>query len=328
MIKVYYSKLGPNQEMDDPDSVLPGYFPYLSLSFKIIATIMILQLSGWVVYTIKATASLHKPYNIFVANVLVSDMVAALLIFTIQCSMMISYQLGVESFISCFAYRFVVLGPLLVNSFTIVTLASKVVVIVLPSMHKSMKTRHVITAIVSAAWLLAVIFATYLIKFDVDDILSVSEYGVCVFKQNDYIGALYVSIPMAVVSFLTMILFIMLIIKALKAQTKAEKLSRIDSETAEFIIPKTKLLSSKQKRKLISILLVVIMIPHLFLPLFFLGRFLIDSLAYQQLIAYFVLSNMTYVIQFFHSLVFGLYFKQLHQPIVEHLKSSKYDDKH
>ena len=75
-----YSGSEINQEMDDQGSVLPGYFPYLSLMFKITVTTVILLLSGWVVYTIKMTKSLHKPHNIFVANLLVSDMISALFV--------------------------------------------------------------------------------------------------------------------------------------------------------------------------------------------------------------------------------------------------------
>ena len=61
---IYYSGSGTNQEIDDQRFVLPGYVPYLSLVFKMIATTVIFLLSGWVVYTIKTTRRLHKPqYN-------------------------------------------------------------------------------------------------------------------------------------------------------------------------------------------------------------------------------------------------------------------------
>ena len=84
-----YSGSGTNQEIDNEGSVLPGYVPYLSLVFKLIATTVILLLSGWVVYTIKTTRRLHKPYNIFVANSLVSGMIAVLFLYVIS-SIMIS----------------------------------------------------------------------------------------------------------------------------------------------------------------------------------------------------------------------------------------------
>ena len=100
MSGISYSGSGTNQEIDHQDSTLPGYVPYLSLLFKIITTTVILLLSGWVVYTIKTTRSLHKPHNIFVANLLISGMIATLMYSLIVCTMMISYQLGVESLLT------------------------------------------------------------------------------------------------------------------------------------------------------------------------------------------------------------------------------------
>ena len=57
-----YSGSGTNQEIDDQGSALPGYVPYLSLVFRLITAPVILLLSGWVVYTIKTTRSLHKSH--------------------------------------------------------------------------------------------------------------------------------------------------------------------------------------------------------------------------------------------------------------------------
>jgi len=187
---MYYFESSINQQIDDGHgSVALGYAPYLSLTFNLITASVILLLSGWVVYTIKATTSLHKPYNIFVANLLVSDMVVAVLIFAIQCSMMISYQLEVELLTNCYAYKFVVLGPLLTNDFSILILiCDRLIAMVFPSMYQRMMTRYVVVDIISGAWFLAVIPAiVYMAVFDDDNVLGVPEYGVCVFERNSYI---------------------------------------------------------------------------------------------------------------------------------------------
>jgi len=188
MSGIYYFGSSANQEIDDQGSGALGYVPYLSLMFSLIATTVILVLSGWVVYTIKATTSLHKPYNIFVANLLVSDMVAAVLIFINQFSMIISYHFRVKLFTSCFAYKFVVLGPLLVNSLSIVILSSdRAVALIFPSIYNRMRTSHVVGAIISVAWLLAVIpAAIYMIVLNNDDVFGVPEHGDCGFEQNAY----------------------------------------------------------------------------------------------------------------------------------------------
>ena len=94
-----YLGSGADQMIDD------GFPGYVSLVYKLVLTTLIL-LSGWVHglhYTRKVTRRLHKPHNIFVANLLISDMITTLSGCMIACTMIISFQLGVESFISCIA---------------------------------------------------------------------------------------------------------------------------------------------------------------------------------------------------------------------------------
>ena len=311
---MYYFNSSTNQEIEGP--ALPGYVPYLSLMFSLIATTVILLLSGWVVYTIKTTISLHKPYNIFVANLIVSDMIVAVLIFIIQCSMMISYQFGVKLFLSCYAYKFVVLGPLLVNSFSAVTLTSdRVVALIFPSMYNRMKTCHVVGAIISIAWLLAVLPAViYMIKFDTDGILDAPEHGTCVFEQNAYtIIAVYISLPMVVTSFLSIIIHVLQVEKKIDVE-KRFYLSRTDNALM------TELSSTKLEVKKLNMLFLVILAPHLVLQLTYFGRLLFNSLAYQYVIAS---SVVPYALQFLHSLVFVLYFKQARQPVMKYFVRMK-----
>ena len=105
-----HSGSGTDQEIDQQGSVLPGYVSYLSLVFELIVTTVILLLSGWVVYTIKTTRSYTSlTIIIFVANLLVSGMIATLASCLISSTMVISFQLGVESFIGCSAVKFLFL---------------------------------------------------------------------------------------------------------------------------------------------------------------------------------------------------------------------------
>ena len=92
--------------------------PYLIVSntmLRLIVLIATLLLFGWMVYTIKKS-SLHKSYYLLICNLLVFDMIAAVLI---QCSLTISYQRVAKPLIGCYAYKFAVFGPLLVNTFSI-----------------------------------------------------------------------------------------------------------------------------------------------------------------------------------------------------------------
>ena len=200
-------------------------------------------------YTIKTT-SLYKSYHLFIGNVLVSDMIAAVLIFIIQCSMMISYQQRTKPLISCYAYKFVVFGPLLVNSFSIVILScDRVVATIFPTMYKNLKAHRVEVAIISGAWLLAVIPATYMMLSDADGEFDMPKYGTCVFEHNAYIRAVYISIP-----FLIIILFGLLIVKA-KRKIEADSLPGIGCQATTL---KTIVFSIEWKGKLIDIVPLVL----------------------------------------------------------------------
>ena len=94
---VFYKRDGRNGWVrNQPRNQCSRIGPILGV-FELIGTTVILLLSGWVVYTVKTTQSLHKPHNIyFVANLLVSGMIATLTGCLIASTMMISFQLGVE----------------------------------------------------------------------------------------------------------------------------------------------------------------------------------------------------------------------------------------
>ena len=258
-----YSGSGTNQEIDDQGSVLAGYVLYLSLVFKMIATTVILLLSGWMVYTIKTTRSLHKPHNIFVANLLVSGMIATLIIFTIHCSMIISFQLGVKQFINyCILYKVVICGPLFVNNVSLIIIAAdKVIVITFPSLHKRIMTSCVAVAVIQGTWLIAIILTSYITTIDVDYVTNIPEYGVCIFEGNVYIAVTYISlIPVVVAGILTIILNNQLVVKASLAYRKIEtevKPAGADSQSAKIATLKNKLENITQNTKAITTILVV-----------------------------------------------------------------------
>jgi len=83
---------------------------------------------------------------------------------------------------------------------------------------------------------------------------------------------------------------------------------------------KTELSSTKLEVKQLNLLFIVILAPHLILQLTSFGRLLNNSLAYQYMMAY---SVVPYVLQFFRALIFALYFKQAHQPVMKYYVGMK-----
>jgi len=202
-----YFGSGSIQEIDDQGSVLPGYVPYLSLLFKLTATVVNMLLVGLVVYTIKTTRSLHKPHNIFVANLLTSGIIYTLSGTLLSGTMMIGYQLEIEFFISCDPWKLRTL-PFYVSIMSFVIIAAdKVIAVTSPFKYKRTMKPCVVTAIVGGAWLLAVIPTTYFIIDGGDGVTEVPEYGTCYFSGKVYSQVFFVIlIPTFVTSFLTIIL--------------------------------------------------------------------------------------------------------------------------
>ena len=287
--------------VQDQGSVLPGYVSYLSLVFKLIATTLNLLLASWVVYTIKITRSLHKPHNIFLANLLVSGTMFTGVGSLIAGIMMISYQLGVESSISCYPLKIQVLPFIVYNVSFVMIAADKAVAIRFPFKYRRMMTPCVVAAVICGAWLIAVIPTTYTFINDVDGVTQVPEFGTCLFEGNSFIELVLVGVmPMLLASILSLTLNIYLAIKAYQVYKQIEKetsLSGYNSQSENLKALKKKQQSIRRNRKPIITLLVVIF-GHIstilfIVPLMILGELLIASQGYQDFISYAILQTMS-----------------------------------
>ena len=319
-----YPGSGANQETDHHGVTLAGYFPYISLVFKLTATPIILLLSGWVVYTIKTTRHLHIPHNIFVVNLLVAGMITTLIDCFMSSSMIISYVLSVESFISCYALKLQLIPYNTINLSFVIIAADNVITIRFPFKHKRMMTPRVVAAIVSGLWLIAVIPTASTMIFNVDGVLEVPQYGACFYDGNAVVEAIFVFIlPIVVASILAIALNVYLALKAFQVLKQIKKESRLTGTTIQserITSLKKKQRNIKHNRKPIITLLVLILgstfIPLCLAPLHILGRYYIKSQAYQDIMEYVIVVNIGYIIRFFHPVVYGLYFKQVREPMM------------
>ena len=320
-----YSGSGTNQEIDDQGSALPGYVPYLSLVFKMIATTVILLLSGWVVYTIKTTRRLHKPQYMFIANLLVAGMMTTLVTCLVPSIMIITFQMGVESSLACYVYQFRLISFYVnIISFVVVA-ADKAVAIRFPLKYKRMMTPRVVATVIGGEWLIASIPTAYAVFFNTDVVSYIPEYGACIFGRSSFIeAAITFIIPMAVVSILTIALNVHLTMKAYRVHRQIEKETRLSGQSENVSSLKKKQRNIRRNRKPIITLLVVILgsvlVSLLLTLIHHLGRVLIDSKGYQEFMEHVFVPNYSFVIRFFHPLVYGLYFKQVREPMMKHLK--------
>ena len=323
MSAIDFSGSGTNQEVDDHGSVLPGYVPYFSLVFKVITTTANVLLSGWVVYTIITTRRLHKPHNIFVANLLVSGTATISIVFITQCSMMLSFQLGVEPLISCFAFKFMNIPIFASNLSYVIIAADKLLAMVyfktFSFKYKKIMTPRVVAAVVTGTWLLAIIPA-------VDEVTEVPIYGACILKGNVFFRAFSVFVmPMIVAPSLAVVLNVYFTIKYYQANKQVRGETTGATSQSGNIRDLTRMLRRIKRNRKPIITLLVVTLGSTFLnltviPLYIIGRFNVDSQVYNDLMEYLIIPNIAYAIHFLQPFVYGLYFKQVREPMMKYLK--------
>ena len=309
---------------------LPGYVPYLSLLFKLTATTFILLLSGWVVYTIKVTKDLHKPHNMFVANLLVSGMIDIIIGCLMAGTMMICFQLGVEPFISCNAFKFR-LFPTLVSVYTILVLAAdKMLVMVylrtFPFKYPKVMTLRRTAYVIGCVWVIAAIPTAYTILFSTSGFTQVAEYGTCKPDDTGFAEALVIFIiPATIVPFLSIVVYVCFAVRAHRIckELEREKTSREHGESSESsrraALKRGRSNIRKSLKQITALLVVALgnMLITLFINLVFISiRFLADSQGYQDFNEYVVASNASYAVRLLHPFVYGLLFKKTREPML------------
>jgi len=206
--------------------------------------------------------------------------------------------------------------------------ADKVFAIKYPFKYRRKMKPRVVTAVIVGAWLLALIPTAQTIIFDASGYNPNVEYGTCLADGTAFLEAVIIFItPLILSPILTVILNIYLAIKAHHVHKQIEKETRlagtIDSPSERMTALKKKQSSIKRHRKPLITLLVVVLgstfIGLTFTPLYLLGRFLIGSQVYQDLMELVVAPNMPYVVLLLQPLVYGLYFKQVREPMMKHL---------
>jgi len=298
-------------------STLPEYFVYLSLLLKLIMAVMIWLIAGWVLFTIKTTRRLYKPHNIFVANLMTSDMIFALL----ETIANIDFALGL-GLINCNVRKFL-LFPITVNHFTYLMISvDKVIAIKFPFKHKKMMTPFVVFGMITSSWLLAVLLAIIReIVNDKGDQLN----GPCISLVITKGPVVFLSrmLPFMLTSSLMVSLNIYLTIKAYLVNKDIQKETRLSGVSHEVEILRQKRNSIKKNLKPVITLLVVIFgsssIAVLFILVVNVSQLLWDHqtiMKVEQVLG----PNILYIVMLLHPIVYGLYFKQVRESMMKTLK--------
>ena len=304
---------GAIQEMP---STLPGYVTFFSLVFQLIMTLVIFIMAGWVFVTIKTTRSLHKPHSIFVANLMVTDMILAVL----QTAVTIDYVIGVD-LLSCNVRQFF-FSPIVEVHFTYLMISvDKVIGIAFPYKHRKILTPRVVASMLVTTWALAVLLS---VNSLISNYKDVPQYDLCasliVISQHFVIRML----PILLASFLTISLNVYLSIKAYNISKQTEKVARLSGNSSGEV----KSLKKKYKRvkkdlkPLITLLMLIIGSSLVAFSFILLLNSLKLVWSHQTILGLeqALRPNISYVVLFLHPTVYGLYFKQVRDPMVRKYK--------
>ena len=322
---------GSNQETtttDDHTVNLPAYLAYLSLGFRAISTMIIVAMAGWIIVTIKTTRSLHKIHNVYVAHLMATDAIYVLMRLVFNGTIIIGYFTGEGSYISCHVSYFF-LFPLAVVSFTFVTISvDKVIAITFPLRYRQIMKPRVVFGIITTKWVLAIALYSHNL-FNPSGFTHNAEFGTCGAKGTYTLANIITfAIPIFLACFLTAVLNIYLTIKAYKVHKQIQEESKLSGghikNNDQLKALKKKQATIKKHRKPVITLLVVVLgsssfgllIPLLLIPTIFLK----SPEFYRKILEYVIAPNMTFFFLLLHPFVYGLYFKQVREPMMRLLK--------
>ena len=319
---------GSNPTTDDHTDHLPAYLAYFSLGFKFISTVTTVLMAGWIIVTIKTTRSLHKIHNIYVAHLLAIDAISATISLFFPGAMIFGYFSGMGDFIDCNVFRFL-LFPAIIIHYTFVTISvDKVIAVTFPLRYHQIMKPRVVFGIITTKWVLAIVLFIHNL-FNPEGFTKVTKFGVC--RSNE--GALFETLttyllPIFLACFLTAILNIHLTIKAYRIHKQIQEESKLSGGNSREndqlkALKKEQATIKKHLKPMITLLVVVLGSASigLLFPLLFIPTVFLDSPAvYEGVIRFVVAPNIGFFSILFHPLVYGLYFKQVREPMMRLLK--------
>ena len=325
--EVFGSGIAPGATIPDHQGPnLPGCLPYLSLVFRWITTLIILMMAGWVVFTIKTTRKLHKPHNIFVAHLMVTDIITVLFNTIVTSIMMIGYVTRLGDFINCrvFMFFFFIL-PVVVYITYLMISVNQVIAIAFPYKHKKIMNRYVIIGSITVAWLVAALLQVQV--FFNSGYIKIAQYSRCIEQEGNtmILSVITIAVPIFAISFAVLILNAYLTYKAFEVGRQIQEESKLSGATSnEVNCLKKKQATIKTHLKPMVTLLVVVLGSSAFgllLPLIYFPAIALDSPAvYENFVKYVVTPNVGYLIYLLHPFVYGLYYKQVREPMMKVLK--------
>ena len=311
---------------NDPDIHLPAYLAYLSLGFKVISTVIIMLMAGWVILTIKTTRRLRKTHNIYVAYLMAIDVMIACTSTLLSGTMMIGYFTGLGDFIGCNIFVFMLYPSSVIYLTLLVMSIDKVIAITFPFKHREIMKPQVVCGIIVVKHILAMtVYARNLVS----DFTKVAQFGTCARNDSGIVENLITFItPMYLTCLITVSLDVYLTIKAYQVHKQIQEESELSGGHTEDNdqlknLKKIEATIKKHLKPVITLMVTVIgnsLIGLLFPILYISAAFLESPTLYENIVRYIITPNIGYITFLIHPFAYALYYKQVREPMIRLLK--------
>jgi len=299
---------------------VPLFVTYLKMLLVLVMSVLIITPAVIVIRVIRKTDALHTNYYFFVANLLVTDIVQAVIRLITENLIMIIYLLDINTD-TAGEVVFWLNVPLsriffLLTNFLFVTLAmERVIVIGYPYRHRSIMTTKVVCGMIVTIWVVSVILAVV--------VIATSPYSVqwpfgTIVAERSLIRAI-ILLPLRIASAAFIIASnIFLFYKVHQSNKKAEENMRMGSSGEEETKRLNKLVQMLrlQTKTAISLLMLGgiegisnVLVPVMHMLFKRLG--LTGELYATQFLSYI----MHGCIRLSHSLIYGFYMKQIRERL-------------
>ncbi|XP_065892318.1 melatonin receptor type 1C-like [Dysidea avara] len=322
---MYYSGSGDDQDhnqsnvTDQEGPIIHAAFPYISLAFKLITTLIIISMASLVCVTIKKTRCLHQSRNFLIANVMIADIMLALWN-TIPAGIAIVGFAAGTNVIHCGLLNFVYHPVIAYHTTFIMISVDKVIAIGFPLRYKHIMTCRVVVGMICVSWLLAVIVSFHTLF--ISDGSEFPEYGICILTGGQFLVIIIpYAIPIFMEAVVTTSLNLYLAIKAYQFRRRIQKRVRLSQRTAQDEDLQRKLQQFKKHLKPMLTLLIILignsMSSLLFTGLYIPGRIWLNNKVYYNVMEYVVRPNIILFHPLLHIVVYGVCFKQIREPMVK-----------
>ena len=299
---------------------IPEYVTYVVLIFCLTSTVCIIGMGSLVISTIAKNRSLHNIHNIFIVNLMVSD-ILGVVAYTFQTTgMMFSYIIGIQDPFRCDVLNFS-LFPLFVAVCTFVMLSvDKFIAIKFALRYKAIVTHRRAYQAIAAGWITAFLFRFTRLIYELiidAEYSRTSQLGSCSIDQY-WVSLLTTIIPTLFACSIIITLDVYLSVKAYQLYkiSQGKNGEGIQSHMQD---------NNKTLQQLKPIFTLVVTISGniamvVIACIVYVSTLMVENKTYQMFVKYILLPNSLHLALTLHPLVYGLYFKHIRQPLCRKFK--------